>query len=302
MGTASRRLALVFGVNGQTALDRDALKYAVDDARDMAQVLQTDACGFKLFCPPLLGEQASTEKMRRAVVDLAKEIQDGDFVLFFFSGHAEALPIEAGMDDVFFVTNDFDPAGVQHDNNAHLSLSWLRKVLFEHKKASSVLIILDCCYAGKFNDTAPDPYLEELQKRLKYYFEGPGMQSPSRPRGVRLSLTATGSETALEKDGHGLLTGLILSALRGECKQAVNKEGQVTFTSLLTYLNTMMPSEQQPHFFGGGHELLLATYPHLSVREQLLRSMIADRNGFLQDRLESFVGREQQFCCLQEAT
>ncbi|GHO90504.1 hypothetical protein KSF_005520 [Reticulibacter mediterranei] len=55
-----RRLAVVVGVNGQSAPDRGPLHYAVDDAEAMAQVLQAEACGFELFAPPLLGEQATT--------------------------------------------------------------------------------------------------------------------------------------------------------------------------------------------------------------------------------------------------
>ncbi len=304
-----KRLALVVGVNGQTVPGRNALKYAVHDAQEMAKTLQEDYCGFELFRPDLLlEEQATTAQVRYSVLDLIDKLQDGDFGLFFFSGHAEAVPIDAGMDDVYLVTHDFNVAHVKHDKNAHLSLRWLRQVLYEHKKAGSILIILDCCYAGKFGDTASDLYLEELQQRLNYYFDSPSAQSPSRPGGVRLALTATGSSTAKEENGHGLLTGYILTALRGKCEQAVNEQGQVTFHSLSDYLDTIMSPDQQPHSFGASSRLILATHTHLSAqaqrereqatqraeREQLLRFMFADHSGFLHDRLESFVGRENE--------
>ncbi len=302
-----RRLALVVGVNGPPAPGRAPLQYAVDDGRDMELILQQDCCGFKLFHPPLLGEQATTSQVRDTVLDLADHLQEDDFALFFFSGHAEAMLVEAGLDDVYLVTHDFNPLRVKRDKGAHLSLRWLRQMLFEHEKAKNILIILDCCYAGKFGDSAPDLYGDELHQRLQYYFAEPGAQSPSRSGGIRLALTATGNNMAKERDGHGLLTGSILAVLGGGCEQAVNEQGQVTFTSLFGYLKTVM-SDQSPRFFGAGDDLVLAIHPDLSAqrrrereqllqredRKQRLRTLIADHNGFLQDRLESFVGREQE--------
>ena len=46
--SSGRRLALVVGVNGRPVPGRDALKYAVQDASEVAQILQ-DACGFELL-------------------------------------------------------------------------------------------------------------------------------------------------------------------------------------------------------------------------------------------------------------
>ncbi len=311
---SGRRLALAIGVNGQSVPERAALQYAVNDGQDMAQVLQQPYCGFELFHPPLLGEHATTSQVRDVVLDFADQLQEDDFGLFFFSGHAEAILGEADLDEVYLVTHDFNAARVKRDKNAYLSLRWLRQMLFEHEKAKSILLILDCCYAGKFHDSAPDLYLDELQQRLQYYFAEPGAQSPSRSGGVRLALTATGANTAYEQHGHGLLTGHILTALRGECEKAIDEQGQVTFTRLFSYLKTVMPAHQQPRFFGAGDELTLATHSELlrqkhlerekeaehAAREQRFRSMFTDHRGFLQDRLESFVGREQELAEIRQ--
>ncbi|MGH2507911.1 MAG: caspase family protein [Ktedonobacteraceae bacterium] len=261
-----RRLALVVGVNGQPVPGRDSLQYAVDDGQDIAQVLQQPSCAFTLFRPLRLGEQATSTRIKDDVRDLANALQEDDFALFFFSGHAEALPIEANMDEVYLITDDFDTARAQRDKERDVSLSWLRQMLFEHEKIQNILIILDCCYAGKFADSAPDPYLDALQQRLRYYFGEPSAQkSPSRAGGIRLALTAIGDSTAKEQDGHGLLTGHILAALKGECEQAIDERGQVTFTSLFGALTKAIP-EQPPRFFGAGNDLLLATHPHLSIQ------------------------------------
>lgn len=310
-----KRLALVVGVNGQPRTGQAPLRYAVNDGQDMAQILQQPCCGFTLFCPPLLGEQATTSQVKAAVLDLAEILQEDDFGLFFFSGHADAETLSVGtdLDEVYLVTHDFNPAHVKRDAHAHLSLSWLRQILFEHEKAKHILFILDCCSAGKFADSASDPYLATLQQRLYKYFGEPSAQSPARAGGIRLALTATGKTTAKERDGHGLLTGHILAALRGECEQAIDELGHVTFNHLFSYLKKAMP-DQPPRFFGAGDDLLLATHPHLSAqarreREQAeqvvrnvqrLRTMFVQTSGFWQDRLASFVGREQELVEVQQ--
>src|SRR5579885_1376791 len=303
--SAGRRLALVIGVNGPPAPGRAPLQYAGDDGRDMARILQADCCGFELFRPALLDEQASSGNLKDAVLDLANALQSGDFALLFFSGHAQAQPLRGSdLDEVYLVTNDFEAARARRDPARYVSLRWLREQLFEHEEANTLLCILDCCYAGKFADSAPDPYFETLSQRLRFYFGEPGAQSPSRPGGVRLALTATGNSVAKEQDGHGLLTGHLLKALRGKCEQAANERGEITFTSLFGYLKAAMP-DQSPRFFGAGDDLLLATHLHLSAqqrreraeqaeREPRLRALAADPSGFLQDRLASFVGREQE--------
>jgi hypothetical protein len=273
----------------------------------MASVLQQECCGFELVRPPLLGEEATTEQVRTALLDLAESLQEGDFALFFFSGHAHLLPVDADQDEIYLVTQTFNPAHLKRDQNAHLSLRWLRQVLFEHEQASSILIVLDCCYAGKFADSAPDLYLDHLRQRLRYYFGEPPGQSPSRPGGIRLALTATGASTAKEQDGHGLLTGHLLAALRGDREQAADEQGQITFGRLFDHLAQVLASSgQEPHFFGSGKSLVLATHPDLSLekrrereqeaheaaRRQRLQEIIArHHDGFLQDRLDSFVGR-----------
>jgi uncharacterized caspase-like protein len=152
--SSGRRIALAVGVNGPPVPGRAALKYAAQDASDMAQVLQ-DACGFELFRPPLLEEQATTERVRQSILDLADELNDGDFLVFYFSGHGEPMKVQADLDDVYFVTYDFKDSHVRRNQHAHLSMRWLREVLYEHEKAVDVLLILECCYAGNMGQTGP---------------------------------------------------------------------------------------------------------------------------------------------------
>ncbi|RAQ94227.1 caspase family protein [Thermogemmatispora tikiterensis] len=298
-----RRLALVIGINGPPAPHRAPLQWTEADACGMAEVLQQNGCGFRLVVPPVVGAQATTEQVRKAVVQLALELQQGDFGLVFFSGHAEALPGEAGLDEVYLVTADFDPAHLKVDSGTHLSFRWLRQVLFEHPRARQILLILDCCYGGTFAESAPDPYRDELQRRLRYYFGEPGERSPAPAGGVRLALTATGLEPAREQDGHGLLTGQLLTILRGEVPEAADEEGNVTFARLFAFLAQAL-REQGPRFYGAGGELILARHPALAQARwrsraqdearQRLRALVRRRNGLYEDRRRSCVGRRTE--------
>nr|BBH92098.1 hypothetical protein KTA_02970 [Thermogemmatispora argillosa] len=298
-----RRLALVIGVNGPPAPGRAPLAFAEADACGMAEVLQQDGCGFCLVVPPVLGAQATTEQVRKAVLALALELQEEDFGLVFFSGHAEVLPREAGLDEVYLVTADFEPAHLKIDSTAHLSFRWLRQILFEHERAAQLLLILDCCYGGKFAESAPDPSLDELQRRLAYYFGEPGERSPAPAGSVRLALTATGLEPAKEEDGHGRFTGQLLKILRGGVPQAADEQGTICFGQLFTCLKQAVP-EQSPRFYGAGDDLVLARYPQLAQarqrsraedkERQRLRALVRRRDGFYEDRRRSCVGRREE--------
>jgi hypothetical protein len=239
------------------------------------------------------------------VGQLARQLQAGDFGLVFFSGHAETLPRDADGDEVYLVTADFDPADLTVDPAAHLSFRWLRQVLFEHERAAQLLLILDCCYGGKFAESAPDPSREELERRLSSSFGEPGERSPAPAGSVRLALTATGLEPAREQDGHGLLTGQLLKLLRGEVPEAADEEGKVTFTRACAHLAQTL-REQPPRFYGAGGDLVLARYPKLAQarrrarveaedeERQRLLALVRRRDGFYEDRRRSCVGRRTE--------
>jgi uncharacterized caspase-like protein len=58
----------------------------VADAEAMAEVLQ-QRCDFELFKPPLLDTQATSDIVRKAVLQLARDRTQEDMILLYFSGH-----------------------------------------------------------------------------------------------------------------------------------------------------------------------------------------------------------------------
>jgi hypothetical protein len=269
-----KRIALVIGVNDAPSSQLPPLHHAAADAENMAQVLQQH-CHFELLEPPLLNEQATSDRVKAAVRRLARNRAADDFLLLYFSGHGQPMFIEAERRDIYLVTSNFTELDVEEDEVAHCSMRWLRDKLYVPAKAARVLLILDCCYAGDFDRTATDPYLEELQQRINYYFGRPGSAGEARQGGLRLALTATGHNTkAHEQAGHGLMTGLLLPALRGDEAEAFDKDGHVSVELLYHYLQQQMPPEQRPSLTGdtAGRSCILASFPERAAELRRTRS------------------------------
>lgn len=304
-GASSRKLALVVGVDGGLPeFGQGPLKNAIDDAKDMAEVLQKEYCNFQLSrSSPLLREQATTNNVRDAIFALADDMQKGDFGLFYFSGHA--MPAMDEDENVYLQTHGFAPPPPGREQ-FEISFKFLWENLYDHKRADNIVIILDCCFAGMFSDSALDPRLDNLLGELRKYFQMPGRNSRSPQGAGRVVLTATGRKVALERDGHGLMTLHLLKALKGGVRQAANDEGQITQYLLANYLTTALkPYNQTSQLFDAGSQVILATHPDLPyegqqavqqdrLQAEQLRKRFSEPDDFLIDRLEGFVGRENE--------
>jgi WD40 repeat protein len=251
---AENRLALVIGVNrasgAQTPQLRTTLQ-ANNDAEAMAKVLK-EACGFAEV-RLLLGEEATSERVKKEVLSLARKRTEHDFLLLYFAGHGHPMTVSAEEQDIYLVTHDFSEQEVEEDESLHCSMGWLRDKLYMPTAAGKVLLILDCCYAGNMGRTAPDPYLEKLKDRIKFYFGAPGSASGSLPGGMRQALAATGhNQTAYEQDGHGKMTGLLLEALRGNVDEVIDLEnhGYISLYLVQNYLQHRMPETQRSSLSG----------------------------------------------------
>src|SRR5205814_366319 len=120
----------------------------------MAEVLQK-CCGFKLLMPPLLGPEATSANVKRAILQLARQRTEQDFLLLYFAGHGHPMTVSGDQHDIYLGTHDFNEQEVEDDEYIHCSMRWLRDKLYIPTNASKVLLILDCCYAGNIGRTAP---------------------------------------------------------------------------------------------------------------------------------------------------
>ena len=212
-----KRIALVVGVNGSAKYTLQApLKYAENDAYEIAQVLESAACNFTILSA-LRGKEATSRDVMEAIMKMAEENTYQDFLCFYFSGHAEPMRVNGDREDIYFVTHDFSESYLVQNPNFHISMNWLWDILYQKTNAGKVLIILDCCYAGNILSTEPNPFQIDLYKLFNDYFEERNIEEQNRSRFI-LSATAHNA-AAREQDGHGNMTRFLLKALRGEDKR-----------------------------------------------------------------------------------
>ena len=283
-----KRLALIIGVDQAAHADDPLLQNTLNaskDALDIANVLEDPHCGFTLLQPPLMNEQANSAAVKRAILDLARHNEPDNFLLLYFAGHGYSMRVSGGVSDIFLVTHDFIEREVEQDETLHLSMRWLRDKLYhatdrDGRAAGKILLIFDCCKGGNFGRTGEDPYLQELQQRLRTYFDAPAADVGLPPGVSRLALAATGhGQLAGEQDGHGKMTLSLLKALRGEVDSTINLQdyGRVNLSLVENYLHDEMQGTGQTPTLSGdnaGQRYVLAQY---EARAQEIRR----RNHFI---------------------
>ena len=142
---------------------------------------------------------------------------DGDVALLYFSGHGY-FDITGG----FIVTPDYEKydEGVSMDDILTLA---------NKSKIKNKIIILDCCHSGAFGS----PQIS-------------GGQISQINEGVVVLTASRSSEAAVEVDGHGVFTSLLLDAIQGG---AADLMGRVTPGSIYAYIDQALgPWDQRPIF------------------------------------------------------
>lgn len=258
----AQRLALIVGCNNSSSIPPNwaTLHSAEKDAGEVAYLLEKRTCGFKLLRPALVGKDATVPNIRQAVQDLVKRRTEQDFLLFYFSGHAQPMK----NDEIFFVTYDFDKERVELDPSWYFSMRWLWNVLYKTKDVGGILIILDCCYAGNMLRAGEDFLQIDLRTRLEEWDSGERASVPQNR--FRLILAATGYNVEAEEvNGHGWMTKWLIHALEGD-ERIMDVEGNVDVYSLHRFLLDHMLQEQISPLSGEvAKKCILARHPKLSV-------------------------------------
>jgi hypothetical protein len=241
-----KRLALIVGVNHAPQSMKAPLQFAEKDAEDLASVLQQPSCG---FAAPVvfLGEKAKSGDIRPALLTLLNSLEEGDLLLVHFALHGLPMKVRDGSEEVFLATSDFNCRNAASDPSSYLPLSWLRERFYSSDVAGNVVLLLDCCYAGFTAQSSVDPgfrdSLDFSQLRAilarRFVLRGEDFQLPVGSL-RRIFAATSANNTAAERDGHGVMTGLILRALQGKGPDAVTNAGDVTPARLNTFLQEQM--------------------------------------------------------------
>ena len=191
----------------------------VNDAYSLKSVLDRHSDGTINFSTKL--EVATSEKTaitRKELKDLCIELfkDDSDIALFYFSGHGYVENTGG-----YLITSECT------DGDDGFSMAELLQIANE-SKARNKIIILDCCHSGfvgKATGTDSNSSLSE---------------------GMTILTASSESQYAVEENGSGVFTSLLVDALNGG---ASNLVGEITPGSVYAHIDQSLgPWEQRPIF------------------------------------------------------
>jgi hypothetical protein len=207
--------ALVIGINDYPS---SPLNGCVNDANSFAAILESNGDGSPNFSVKLLTSPVvllTRAKLREAIEQLFAG--DSDMALLYFSGHGY-IKSTGG----YLVTTDakkYDE-GVSMDDVLSIA---------NQSKAKNKFVILDCCHSGAF----ASPSIT-------------GSSTAFLSEGMSVLTASRDSEYAIEKNGAGVFTSLLIDALKGG---ASDIRGNITPGSIYAYVDEALGAwDQRPIF------------------------------------------------------
>lgn len=209
------RKALIVGIDDYATAP---LSGCVNDANRMATILQSHGDGspnFSVRCVTSPSTPVTRPVLREAVEQLYAG--DDDMALFYFSGHG-FIKSTGG----YIVTTD----AKKYDEGVSMD----EVLAFANaSRAKNKVVVLDCCHSGAMGTPSTNA------GGLAQLSEGLSVLTASRD-----------SESALEVNGTGVFTSLLVDALQGG---AADIRGNITPGSLYAYVDEALGAwDQRPIF------------------------------------------------------
>ncbi|MCA6122115.1 caspase family protein [Bradyrhizobium sp. WSM 1704] len=212
--------ALLVGINQYDHVP--SLGACIADAKAMDELISFHANRSRNFDTRLL-LSPGTKPVTRATLRTAWDDLFAGFkgdVLFYFSGHGAITSTGAYLVTQEGTTGD---PGLAMDDLVNLA---------NQSSASTVLLIIDCCFSGSTGNLNP--------------FQNGGMEKALLREGVTILAASRSDEPSMEVDGHGVFTNLVLGALRGG---AADVRGRVSAASIYAYAEAALGAwDQRPPY------------------------------------------------------
>ena len=206
------RKALVVGINNYP---NASLAGCINDASAFGAIIETHGNGDPNFAVRLCTDVPTKGKLIELLQELFKG--ESEVALFYFSGHGFENDL-----GTYLVTPDAAKLDVG------VSMSDLL-VMANNSNAANRIIILDCCHSGAVGTSKVT-----------------GGVTTSINRGVTILTASKSDESAMEVNGHGVFTNLLIDALQGG---AADIRGDITPGSIYSYIDQALgPWEQRPVF------------------------------------------------------
>ena len=201
--------ALVIGIDDYP---RAPLNGCVNDASSLAELLRTNGDGSPNFDVSLKLNVSTKNELLELIDNLFSG--DADVSLLYFSGH--------GTENGHLVTPDYNgrDAGVLMSE----VLGYANRSNCRNK-----VIILDCCYSGKFGEN-------NITKS----------HESTLGEGVTIMTASSREEVAMESAGQGVFTSLFLQSLRGS---AADITGKITPAGIYAFIDQSLGAWQQRPIF-----------------------------------------------------
>jgi hypothetical protein len=206
--------ALIVGIDNYKGESR--LEGCVNDAKGLASLLDANGDGSSNFVVTLKTNITTRASLRSMIINFfQRDVMNT--ALFYFSGHG-CINERGG----FIVTPDTQlyDEGISTDEILNI---------VNQSKIKDKIVILDCCHSGALGN----PVI--VGSTACYLAEGVTILTSARP-----------TQAAIEVDGHGVFTSLLLSALEGG---AADIEGNITPGSVYSYIDRSLSLwDQRPQF------------------------------------------------------
>ncbi|AHL31464.1 caspase [Pseudomonas brassicacearum] len=237
--------ALVIGID---AYPSAPLMGCVNDAVAIAELLENDGNGDPNFSVVKLvsnEQEVTSESLVNAISELFSG--EADTALLYFAGHGIIVPeTNAG----YIVSSDGRRGAWGTSLSEILGLANRA-----HPKIKSCVIILDCCHSGYAGEVA-----------------GVDGNASAIGTGVTI-LTASHREGgAMEEDGRGIFTDILLDGLRGGCSDIL---GNITPAAIYSHVDqTLGPWEQRPMYKANVQHFVTLRKVEPKVPKDVLRRLV----------------------------
>ncbi|CAI8276958.1 MAG: Uncharacterised protein [Bacteroidetes bacterium MED-G17] len=211
------RKALIIGIDFYEHVNN--LHGCVNDAYCVKAAIDRNSDGTINFSSKICVASNEDSRIdRKELKHLTEELfeDDSDIALFYFSGHGYVENTGG-----YLITSDCK------DGDDGFSLTDLL-IIANESKAKNKIIILDCCHAG---------FMGKIKGQ-----EGSSILS----EGLTILTASSETQYALETNGSGVFTSLLVDALNGS---ASNLVGEITPGSIYAHIDQSLgPWEQRPIF------------------------------------------------------
>lgn len=211
------RKALIVGIDYYSHVNR--LAGCVNDAYSVRQVLERHGDGTKNFDILLKTSTDDTnaitkDELKKLIADLFND--ETEVALLYFSGHGYI-----DSDSGYLITTDCQTGddGVSMDE----IMTYVNK-----SRSKNKVVILDCCHSGQFGDVAALGNNAVLSE------------------GTTILTASARDQYAVEDDGKGLFTGLLVDALNGS---AANLVGEISPGSVYAHIDRSLGAWSQRPIF-----------------------------------------------------